>query len=267
MSPPQAGPPGYAFGDSEPAARRLALVAEVLAASSAALLRDATAGRPPPRLAVDLGCGPGHTTALVAASSGAPRTVGLDRSDRFLAAARDRYPHLEFAVHDVTRPPFPARPADLIYARFLLAHLPGPAGQARAWARELRPGGRLVLEETEWLDQRTPVLARYEELVVPVVAARGGPLYAGPALAALAVPDLRVVRSAVLQVSVPLAASARVHELNLQVWRDDPYARAHYDPAALDELAVGLRDLAATGGPPTVWAMRQVIVERVADAG
>jgi len=39
----------------------------------------------------------------------------------------------------------------VIYARFLLAHLPEPGVLAHAWAGELAPGGLLILEEVEWI--------------------------------------------------------------------------------------------------------------------
>ena len=78
----------YTFGDDERAARRLQLLSDVLAASSVTLL-DAWA-TPSPALAVDLGSGPGHSTALVAARSGAGRTVGLDQSPTFVAEAATR---------------------------------------------------------------------------------------------------------------------------------------------------------------------------------
>jgi hypothetical protein len=55
---------GYAFGDSAPAARRLGLLADFLAPASHPFLAR-FAGRQP-GLAVDLGCGTGHTTRLLA---------------------------------------------------------------------------------------------------------------------------------------------------------------------------------------------------------
>ena len=67
----------YAFGDSERAARRLALVAQVFERSSEAFLADAKRRR---ALAVDLGCGPGHTTELLARATDSARCVGLDAS-------------------------------------------------------------------------------------------------------------------------------------------------------------------------------------------
>jgi len=61
---------GYAFGDGPTAARRLDLLADLFEPASRTFLErvaglDGLAGRRP-GLAVDLGCGTGHTTRLVA---------------------------------------------------------------------------------------------------------------------------------------------------------------------------------------------------------
>ena len=89
------------------------------------------AGRPLD-LAVDLGCGAGHTTRLLASVLGPRRALGLDQSASFVAlAAADAPPGVEFAVHDVTRAPFPCPPADLLSCRLLLSHLPNPPGLTR----------------------------------------------------------------------------------------------------------------------------------------
>ena len=79
----------YAFRDGDAAAARLAMVARLFDPSSRAFVaRALSASAAPVRLAVDLGCGPGNTTALLAEVSGAARTVGLDESEHFLAEAR-----------------------------------------------------------------------------------------------------------------------------------------------------------------------------------
>jgi len=143
---------GYAFGDSALAARRLALLAEVFEPTSRAFLAHVGAhlSGPPPELAVDLGCGPGHTTRLLVSVLGPRRVLGLDQSASFVAlAAADAPPGAEFAVHDVTAVPFPCPPAGLLSCRFLLGHLPDPAAALAAW-RRVAPEGRLVLFEGLW---------------------------------------------------------------------------------------------------------------------
>src|SRR4051795_1345013 len=93
-------PAQYTFGDNATAGDRLSLLAAVFEESSATLLRRAAPVAP--AVAVDLGCGPGHTTALVARCTGATRTWGLDASEGFLTQARRAYGQLEFVEHDVT---------------------------------------------------------------------------------------------------------------------------------------------------------------------
>ena len=75
-------PSTYTFGDTDLAARRLALVAETFAGTSAAFMREFVTTRP--QLAADLGCGPGYTTHLLADTLKPDRTVGLDNSENFL---------------------------------------------------------------------------------------------------------------------------------------------------------------------------------------
>ena len=79
-------PPQYLFGDSEVASHRLRVVAEVFAESSRRFLH--TAAPASPRLAIDIGCGPGYTTRLIADVLRPLRTVGIDRSEAFITEAR-----------------------------------------------------------------------------------------------------------------------------------------------------------------------------------
>jgi len=249
----------YTFGDDERASRRLRLLADVFEPSSRTLLRSLA---PKPRLALDLGCGPGFTTALVASATGARSTVGLDRSEAFVASARARFPRLAFVCHDVTTG-FPTAPPDLVLARLVLAHLPAPAEVARAWGRGLAPGGILVLEEMEGIDAPDPVLAEYEERVLAVVEHQGAPMYAGPLLAGVGDGDGLHRRSDVVtEVRVPTAVAARIYGMNLEGWRHDPFASAHFAAADLDALAERLAALAGQGEGHVGWGVRQLVLER-----
>src|SRR4051812_46214870 len=124
-------PATYRFGDSEVAIDRLAIVAELFAPTTEAFVqrwwRDGTADQGSPASVIDLGCGPGFTTELLAAVCRPWALVGLDGSAAMVTAARARVPGASFAAHDVTAVPLPGAPADLVFARYLLAHLPDPA--------------------------------------------------------------------------------------------------------------------------------------------
>jgi hypothetical protein len=129
----------YAFADTDVAERRLALVAETFAPATTAFLHDVA---PQARaLAVDLGCGPGHTTRLLASVLGCTRTVGLDGSARFIAAARaaggDSVEFHRARRHRAPLPDSARRPGVLS----LPAESPPRAGRrpSRGWATQLAP--------------------------------------------------------------------------------------------------------------------------------
>jgi trans-aconitate 2-methyltransferase len=255
--------PRYTFGDTPVAARRLELLSDAFEPSTRAFLVEAAPRDP--RVALDLGCGPGSSTRLVAEVTGARRTVGIDTSPAFLAVASGQpVPGIGFVRHDATRVPLPGAPVDLIYCRLLLAHVPDPVATVRAWATQLTPGGRLLIDEMEWIDTSHPVLAAYEAVVLDLVASRGAPMYAGPMVATiLGAPGWRQCRNMVRRVSVPAPTAARIYELNLTTWRDDPHIRDRHSSNQIDDLARDLRALAeSTEADPVVWAVRQVAFER-----
>jgi trans-aconitate 2-methyltransferase len=133
-----------------------------------------------PRYVVDMGCGPGHASALLRARFPHSEVTGLDSSPAMVEEARTRVPGAWFTVADVTEPL--RLPADVVYSRLLLGHLPDPATALAHWARALRPPGLIVCEEPVRYRSDDPLFARYEEAVTAVVAARGATLWAGPVL-------------------------------------------------------------------------------------
>jgi SAM-dependent methyltransferase len=242
-------PDTYTFGDDDVAARRLDLLAHVYEPPTRALL--ARWAPPVVGLAVDLGCGPGHTTRLLHELTGARRTVGLERSPAYLASARAYLagvPGAEVLEHDVTRSPLPVEGADLVFARFLLTHLSQPRRALEVWAEALAPGGRLIVQETARLVSRDPALGRYYELVAELQALHEQALDVGsqlPELAAAA--GLRVEHAGRRPVAQRPAEMAALHVLNLRTWRQDP-AAGGFDPDELDALDEALAAI-ARGGP------------------
>src|SRR5260221_11909864 len=91
----------YLFKDTERAARRLQIVVDVFAFSSRPFLQ--TVDGAAPEVAVDLGCGPGHSTGLLAEVARGARPIGLGSPQHFLAQVRRTPPVLlPFYRHDVT---------------------------------------------------------------------------------------------------------------------------------------------------------------------
>lgn len=211
---------GYTFGDGDLAAERLLILDGVFAPTTDALL--ASIHVIPARI-VDLGCGPGKTTARLAERFPAAVVTGLDESPEFVAHARDSVPHARFEVGDVTRP-LPGAPFDLVYARFLLAHLPDIAGALRGWVGALGPDGVLVLEETEHIASDDPDFARYEMLVRNRVASSGASLYAGPHILTNLPSEVEVVADRVEALDITAGNAAAMFSLNLATWGHDAVA-------------------------------------------
>jgi trans-aconitate 2-methyltransferase len=263
MSDPQSSA-SYTFGDNDLAAERLRLLAAAYEPSSRTFIERL--GREPPRVAVDLGCGLGYTTALLQAETGAALTIGLDSSSRFLARAWRRAPRgVAFAEHDITQVPFPAPPADLIYGRFIATHLPDADAALARWAAGAAPRGRLALEEVDSLAADDPTLTRYYALVEAMQAARGQRTYIGRDLAALpASSPWRVERADAVPIALPAAVAARLHALNLRTWRRDPFIAATVDGEELARLGESLEALAdgARTAAPVRWRLAQVVLRR-----
>jgi ubiquinone/menaquinone biosynthesis C-methylase UbiE len=214
----------------------------------------------PPALAVDLGCGPGHTTRLLHTTTGARATVGLDRSEAFVAEARRRAPAgISFAVHDVTSVPFPTGPTDVVYARLLLAHLADVEEVVRRWSTMLTIGGVLLLDDLEELDAPEPAFRRYlDDVAIAVVRTQGGDLFVGPRLHAMAdLEGCERVRDEVASFSPPPTLTARVFAMNLAVLTERGETLPRPDLAeALDGISSG--GLAS----PATWWVRQLAWRR-----
>jgi SAM-dependent methyltransferase len=211
--------------------------------------------------AVDLGCGPGHTTRLLHEVTGVHSTVGLDRSEAFVGTARRDAPGgVSFVVHDVTQVPFPTGPADVVYARLLLAHLADVEGVARRWSTMLTIGGSLLADDLERIDAPDPVFRTYsDEVAIAVVRAEGGDLFVGPRLHAMdAPPGCARIHDEVATFTPPSRLTAKVFGMNLAVLVDRGETQPRPDlVAALDEVAAGRRS-----APAPTWSVRQVAWRR-----
>jgi SAM-dependent methyltransferase len=258
---------GYAFGDSEPAARRLGLLADVFEPPSRAFLSRFAGG--PVALAVDLGCGPGHSTRLVASVLGARRTLGLDQSASFVSMAEAAAPPgVSFTVHDVTVVPFPAGPAGIIYGRFLLTHLPDPPATLAAWATQIAPGGLLLVDEVERIRTAQPALRGYLDTAAALLASRGHRLEVGAALHRLPdPPGLTRRHDQLADLAPPAARAAELFAQNLAVWRDSAVQARVATGAELDRLADALAEVAhgadqGAAEGTIAWELRQLAWQR-----
>ncbi|MFH8382058.1 class I SAM-dependent methyltransferase [Kitasatospora sp. NPDC018058] len=124
---------------------------------------------PGPADVLDVGCGTGSLAELVAA--GGHRVTGVDLAPRMAARARAKLAAAgvpgRFLVGDATAPPLQEGSFDVVLSRHVIWTIPEPERALRAWARLLRPGGRLVLVEGRWretAEQTAPYVAGAERL-------------------------------------------------------------------------------------------------------
>src|SRR5689334_10802587 len=110
---------------------RLRLLARVMWPTTEALL--ARVGFAPDARCLDVGCGGGDFTVALASLVPGGSVVGVDIDETKLAIARDeaaaaRVANVVYRVGDVTLPSLGDESFDVVYARFLLTHLPDPNG-------------------------------------------------------------------------------------------------------------------------------------------
>jgi trans-aconitate 2-methyltransferase len=131
-----------------------------------------------PRLAYDLGCGPGNSTALIAARFPEAEVIGLDTSPAMLESARTRLPGLAFALADAATWT-PERAPDLIYANAVLQWLPDHPVLLPRLFGVLAPGGVLAVQMPDNLAEPSHRLMRETAASGPWAEAIGDPAVAG----------------------------------------------------------------------------------------
>jgi ubiquinone/menaquinone biosynthesis C-methylase UbiE len=94
---------------------------------------------------LEIGCGPGFVLAEAGATG---RLVGVDVSPKMLDAARGRAPNAQGVRAAVEHLPFNDGVFDLAYCRSVLHHVLDPAPMIREMARVVRPGGRVVVNDS-----------------------------------------------------------------------------------------------------------------------
>jgi trans-aconitate 2-methyltransferase len=104
------------------------------------------------RNAVDLGCGPGNSTAVLAERFPGALVTGLDSSSDMVASARRRLPDLAFTEADIGSWN-PAETYDLILANASLHWVPDHAGLYPRLMSRLNTGGILAVQTPDNLDE------------------------------------------------------------------------------------------------------------------
>jgi len=178
---------GYSVGrfkDADAEVLRLERQASFIAEAENRLLT--TLGLPVSGRMLDLGCGPGAAAARIRAGRPDLDIVGLDRDAALLGLAQSR---LRVLQADAEELPFPSSSFDAVHVRLLLRHMARPAAVLAEVHRVLRPGGRLILGDS---DDGALVLHPFPDEIARALAAkhesarrRGADPFIGRRLAAL----------------------------------------------------------------------------------
>ncbi|MHA6631457.1 class I SAM-dependent methyltransferase [Pseudonocardia sichuanensis] len=107
---------------------------------------------PAPAAVLDVGCGTGSLSALLAEAG--HRVTGVDLSPRMVEQARAKLAARDlpgrFLVGDAAAPRTGNERFDVLLARHLLWTLPDPQAALSEWVTRVRPTGTLVLVEGRW---------------------------------------------------------------------------------------------------------------------
>jgi len=168
---------------------RLRLLSEVMGPSTRALLAEV--GIPAGSICLDVGCGGGDVTFELARAAGpSGRVIGVDLDETKLDIARREagqhgLSNISFEAWDVVEWE-PGGLFDVIYARFLLTHLPNPGALVSALRRHTRPCGVIIVEDIDYrghfAEPDCRALARAVEFYTKSVQARGADPHIGPRL-------------------------------------------------------------------------------------
>jgi trans-aconitate 2-methyltransferase len=104
-----------------------------------------------PRRVIDLGCGPGNSTAVLARRWAKAEITGLDSSAAMLGSARETHPTWTWFQHDIAS--WRAEePFDVVFSNAALQWVSNHAGQFPRLFDQVAPGGVLAIQMPANLD-------------------------------------------------------------------------------------------------------------------
>lgn len=139
-----------------------------------ALLDPVPAGR-----VVDLGCGPGHLTRLLADRVEATEAIGIDSSPAMLERAQSQIsPVVHFELGDLATWGDPSHPVDVVAANASLHWVPDHPAVLARWTEAIVPGGQLAVQvpaNDDHPSHRVAVEVAHEGRFAEAFAGVGGP--------------------------------------------------------------------------------------------
>lgn len=106
--------------------------------------------------ALDVGCGPGALTEVLAARLGAASVTAVDPSEPFVAAARERLPGVAFSQASAEDLPFADGAFDLVLAQLVVHFMRDPHAGISELRRVTRDGGRIAVSVWDFSGGRAP---------------------------------------------------------------------------------------------------------------
>jgi SAM-dependent methyltransferase len=127
--------------------------------------------------ALDVGCGPGPLTRVLAERLGADNVAAVDPSEPFVAACRSRVPAADVRVAVAEELPFAANEFDVVLAQLVVQLMDDRDAGVREMARVARPGG--VVAACVWDSRAMPLLQSFWDAALAVAPEQAGALDEG----------------------------------------------------------------------------------------
>lgn len=111
----------------------------------------------PGQRALDVGCGPGAWTAVLADVLGAENVAAIDPSPQFVEACRERVPGISVQQGVAASLPYPGDSFDLAGANLVVHFMPDPVAGLTEMGRVVRGGGLVAATTWDLAGTRAPM--------------------------------------------------------------------------------------------------------------
>ena len=122
--------------------------------------------------ALDVGCGPGALTRVLADRVGAENVAAVDPSEPFAAACRARVPGADVRIAMAEALPFAAHEFDVVLAQLVVQLMEDRDKGVREMVRVARPGG--VVAACVWDSRAMPLLQSFWDAALAVAPEQAG---------------------------------------------------------------------------------------------
>lgn len=119
---------------------------------------------------VDLGCGTGETSAMLALSNPDCLIIGMDRENKFIVENQSKFiniNNLKFQYGDCFLLPLPDESVDICFCKYLFQHIRNPELAFKEIYRVLKPGGKIgIFDIDKGLDIIFPAPQNHQKFIL-----------------------------------------------------------------------------------------------------